>query len=148
MLKQWEPTSNQHAVFQSAPPREPGAGRKGKKRLLVAVTCLGLSCDSGGGCHHQTAWSLQSCRGSSSRAGPLIPSRGDENSSVCAPPLPTGSILEMVSGRHDPRRNMLPSLVPAFHADLSGLQGDSFLLLCLILSKWQSSGTISAQKWD
>lgn len=147
MLKQWEPTSNQHAAFQPAPPRDPGAGRK-KTWLLVAVTCLVLSCDSGGGCHQQTARSLQSCRGSSWKAGPPIPSRGDENGSVCAPFLPTGSILQTVSGRHDPKGNMLPSLFPPFHSDLSVLGGDGFLLLCLILSKWQSSGTISAQKWD
>lgn len=105
-------TPNQDAVFQLAPPREPGAGTK--KWLLVPVTCLVLSCDSGGGWHHQTAWSLQSCRGSSLKAGLLIQSRGDENSSVYAPFLPTGSILEMVSGRHDPKRNMLLSLFPSF----------------------------------
>lgn len=121
--------------------------REKKKRLFVPVTCLVLSCDSGGGWHHQTAWSLQSCRGSSLKAGLLILSRGDENSSVCALFLPTGSIQEMVSGRHDPKRNMLLSLFPPFHSDLSVLQGDCFLL-CLIPSKWQSSGTISAKKWD
>lgn len=101
-----------------------------------------------GGCHRQTAGSLQRCRGSSLKAGLLLPSPGDEKSSVCAPFLPAGSILEVVSGRRDPKGNMLPWLVPAFHADLSVLRGDGFLLLSLILSKWQSSGTISAQKWD